>query len=638
MANYVNLYQLQPGNPPPTPFRSPGPNRSPGLPGLWGRLGTGCDGPSSCPHRSHSQQFSTQKVSFFSKVSSFSVQTGKVFNLVNNNNNNNNAQRHTISTPLVNMNDHDKARFDALVDWSRQRGGDLPLEVYRDDVTGFSLRNPVQAAPLEPGFVAVVCPLSTTLSFLNALVDGPLQLSSEPLSQPHHPAFPKRFMQSLPPYVIGRFFLIKEYLKGRHSYWWPYLATLPAPEQIAAWALPAFWPEDDIFYLDGTNAGMAIGEIQDNLKREFKQARKILKEDGWPDYSNYTQLLYRWAYSIFSSRSFRPSLVLSPATRSRIASLLPPGCQIDDFSILQPLFDIANHFPTARHTWDSQPTADGAEEACRLICHDYYGPGEQVFNNYGPDKTNSELLLSYGFILPETDAIHNDYIHVRKRGGGPRVDAGRDNRDEESRSGETEQPKDFLISLRPIAHPSSLAAHSRLRRAAAAAAAAATAMAQASDAGDDSATPATSQSATRSLADLPCFAHFEPALVEDITEAIASPEERQALHQWTALSTTNSDGRPEHAVIHAELAGLAAKVREVLARKLRDDLRRLRSVKVLGVHEDGGGEGGDEEEEEGEEEYVLPPPGNRNQQVAVEYRRQCEKVLVAALAGLEERD
>jgi hypothetical protein len=67
-------------------------------------------------------------------------------------------------------------------------------------------------------------------------------------------------------------------------------------------------------------------------------------------------------------------------------------------------------------------------------------------------------------------------------------------------------------------------------------------------------------------------------------------------------------------------------------------LRRLRSVKVLGVHEDGGGEGGDEEEEEGEEEYVLPPPGNRNQQVAVEYRRQCEKVLVAALAGLEERD
>ena len=30
-------------------------------------------------------------------------------------------------------------------------------------------------------------------------------------------------------------------------------------------------------------------------------------------------------------------------------------------------------------------------------------------------KTNAELLLGYGFILPETDAFHNDYHHVKTK-------------------------------------------------------------------------------------------------------------------------------------------------------------------------------------------------------------------------------
>jgi hypothetical protein len=373
-------------------------------------------------------------------------------------------------------------------------------------------------------------------------------------------------MTSIPPHVIGRFFLIKEYLKGNDSRWWPYIATLPQPEHVNSWALPAFWPEEDIDYLEGTNAHVAIEEIQANVKREFKQARKVLKEDGFRDWQDYTQMLYKWAFCLFTSRSFRPSLMLSKSAKEHVSGLLPAGCEIDDFSILQPLFDIGNHSMTSQYTWDvtSNPNS------CQLICQDTYRPGDQVYNNYGL-KTNSELLLAYGFILPETEALHNDYVHVRKR-------------QQADDDASNEKPKDFLISLRPISHPSSLAGRARL-----------------------------SSSPGNHLSTLPRFSHFEPALVDDLASVMAAPEEKQALDQWLS---GDEKAQP------SEVTQLIARITGALAGKLQYDYQRLMEAEFEG-------------DEEGAESR-LSEPTNRNQQLAVDYRRQCEKVLLAALEKLTE--
>ncbi|KAK4034700.1 hypothetical protein C8A01DRAFT_38859 [Parachaetomium inaequale] len=457
------------------------------------------------------------------------------------------------------MNERDKARFDTLLAWSRQHGAELhpSLEIYHDDISKYSLRVKPSAEGLQPGFGAVSCPAATTLSYLNALVDGPIDPSSPSPQQTG--AFPPRFTQSVPPHVLGRFFLIKEYLKAEDSFWWPYLATLPSPEQVSAWALPAFWPDDDIAYLEGTNAHVAIDEIQANVKREFKQARKLLKEEDFPDVATYTQLLYKWAFTIFTSRSFRPSLILSDTTKQHLTPLLPDDVQLDDFSILQPLLDIANHSMTARYAWDTTTTTPSA---CRLICRDPYQPGEQVYNNYGL-KTNSELLLGYGFLLPETEGLHNDYVHVRKR-------------QQQDVSGNEDEPKTFLISLRPVAHDSSLVGRSRV----------------------------SSRGPASRLALLPCFAHFEPALVEDLAGAVANtPELRRALERCGVDGAGRGQG--------AEVGELVERVRGALGGKVQYDYERLMEV------------------EEG-----LPPPGNRNQVLATEYRAQCAKVLVAAMESL----
>ncbi|KAK3305879.1 uncharacterized protein B0T15DRAFT_533719 [Chaetomium strumarium] len=489
------------------------------------------------------------------------------------------------------MKESDQSRFDALVEWSRRHSGSLhpSLEIYHDDVTKFSLRvKPSVGGGLTAPHKAVTCPVSTTLSYLNALVDGPLNVAS-PLKQ-QDAAFPERFMQSCPPHVIGRFFLIKEYLKGKDSFWWPYIATLPQPEHVKDWALPAFWPEADIANLEGTNARVAIEEIQENVSQEFRHARRALKHGDYRGWQDYHQILYKWAFCIFTSRSFRPSLVLSESAKQHVSGLLPEGSQLDDFSILQPVFDIANHSMTARYTWDV--TSDPS--CCQLICGDSYKPGDQVYNNYGL-KTNSELLLGYGFILPETEELHNDYVHVRKR---------QQHQDGGDGGGDAPKPQDFLISLRPINHPSSLVGRSR---------------------------PSSSSSFPSRLSTLPGFAHFEPALVDDLTSALATPEETRLLQRWNdkaLLSSSTTDPADSAAAPPPppELAGLVGRVKGMLAGKLQYDYQRL----VVAVQE----EGEEEESDEEVEREARPPAASRNQMLAFEYRGRCKNVLLAAMRDL----
>ncbi|KAM7199152.1 ribosomal lysine N-methyltransferase set10 [Rhypophila sp. PSN 637] len=458
------------------------------------------------------------------------------------------------------MKEGDTRRFAELTEWATKHGAYLhpSVEIYNDDMTKFSLRVKESASPLPAndaeGFAAISCPYNITLSYLNALNGGPL-----PRKDTANPTFPPRFMDEVPPHVIGRFFLVHEYLKDKESFWRPYIATLPQPDQINSWILPAFWPEEDLDVLEGTNAHVAIQEIQANVRREFKQARKILKEEDFHNWQDYTKMLYNWAFCIFTSRSFRPSLILSEPVQKEASSLLPPDCELDDFSVLQPLFDIANHSMTARYEWDisSDPTS------CRLICRDSYQPGEQVYNNYGL-KSNSELLLGYGFILPETSDLHNDYVHVRKRGG-------------EQENGD--KPKDFLISLEPITHPKSLLGRSRQLNANAS-----------------------------QLHTLPQFSHFEPALIYDLAFAMSSDDEKRTIE-----SLISTDPDPSTAVqVPGVLQDLVTRIQQALYAKVQHDYQLL------------GATGG----------IWSSESGNRNQEMALEYRQQCEMVLLAAVRTL----
>ncbi|ROW17126.1 hypothetical protein VPNG_01372 [Cytospora leucostoma] len=506
------------------------------------------------------------------------------------------------------MKEVDQERFENLLAWGKLYGAALhpALEIYKDDITGFSMRaksSPTSTIPtIKPGDEVLTCPLQVSLSYLNATTGGPILSRPAERAEPC-PAFPERFMK-LEPHVIGRFYLMKQYLMGKTSFWSSYIATLPQPDVISSWSLPPFWPDDDLEFLDGTNTGIAAEEIQANVKKEYKEARKILKEDGFENWQDYTRPLYNWAFSIFASRSFRPSLVIP---RSVQELELPKGIRVDDFSILLPIYDIINHNIKANVRWLVDNNSNAAA-SCRLQTLDEYKPGEQVFNTYGK-KTNSELLLSYGFVLQDSETFHNDYFHLRRR-ADPSLGESEDERGEPTAG--KRKPHDFLVSLRPMNHPSSFVGQNRNW--------------VAKDPDFD----------IRSE-----FGHVEDNLVWDLCLAIVGGEDGKEAFINELLGTTGQEPpsaldqlreRDQNALrqiltASAELSAAAVRVvsqvKEMLLAKLGMEYDKVcQTDPGAGV------------DEEGNEVVVEVEPQTVNQEVALRHRQQVMAVLENAIAAL----
>ncbi|KAH7158967.1 hypothetical protein DER46DRAFT_610821 [Fusarium sp. MPI-SDFR-AT-0072] len=434
----------------------------------------------------------------------------------------------------------------ALLKWAHSQGATInpSVEITHLPETGLSFRAKAPTAPFD---TIISIPSSLTLSYLNTL---PGRDDPKP--------FPVGFLAQIPPHVIGRFVLIKHFLLKGESFWAPYTQALPQPDDHDSWSLPPFWPDEDAELFEGTNIEVGVTSIRANVKREFKTAHDLLIAESWePELlKQFTLPLYQWAYSIFSSRSFRPSLVLGPEDQQR----LPDGVKLDDFSVLMPLFDVGNHDMTTKVEWVRNERING----CSLKVENAYQAGEQVFNNYSM-KTNAELLLGYGFMLPETEELHNDYVHVRKR-----------------QPAKGEATEEYYISLRPIRDPSSLLARSK----------------QSVQLNDG--TPI-----------LGAFQHVQHDMVWDIFCTLAPPEQRSTLisegseqeqREKFFSGQVSEDGRM---FLQQTAAIIQHKVMQELERLLETD------VEVVG--------GGDL---------------TRNQQLALDYRARCRRVLENTLEAM----
>ncbi|CAN8104165.1 unnamed protein product [Discula destructiva] len=501
----------------------------------------------------------------------------------------------------------DEERFTALVAWATSCGASLhpALEIYRDEVTGFSMRIKVEwpeSTSLKPQDEVLACPLAISLSYLNAHTGQPLFASQSDQPEETASKLPSEFMSVCAPHIVGRFFLMQQYLLGKSSFWHPYIATLPQPDALSSWSSPPFWPEEDAGLLEGTNTGIAAETIRTQLKNEYKQARTLLKEARFANWQDYTRPLYNWAYSIFASRSFRPSLVIPTASAS-----LPPGVAIDDFSVLLPVFDIINHSMQAKVEWLVDTNSVGApgdgprNSVCRFHTLDTYQPGDQIFNSYGK-KTNSELLLSYGFILPETDELHNDYVHVRTRAGsagGQQLTGGG------GTSTTATPPRDFLVSLRPMNHPSSFLGRARQK--------------VAKDADFDI---------------RPEFAHVEDSLVWDLCLMVVGEGSKAAFMATILGDDANAEqqGREQEclrrllsasAALPDAASQVVEKIKELLLGKLGMEYDKLLSTAP-----------GATVDEDGNEVVMDVAPQSHNQELALLHRDQARKVLENAISTL----
>lgn len=454
--------------------------------------------------------------------------------------------------------DSPDSRIQALVAWSVSNGARIhpSLEVHRSSSTGLSLRVRPQACrgpdPSEP---LLRVPTRLTLSYRDALLP--------------EASFPDALLRGAPPHVVGRLFLVCQFLKGGDSFWAPYVAALPQPGEEEAWALPPFWRGVEAELLEGTNVDVGADKIRTEVAAELELVRRLLDEDSSSHVASSlakaldsSPTLYHWAYCIFSSRSFRPGLVLSAPDEV----LAGRGASLDDYSVLFPLFDIANHAMTVSVEW----RLDESRGFCDLVVDDVFSPGAQIFNNYGL-KTNGELLLGYGFMLPVSDELHNDYAHVRKRATAD----------------------EYLISLRPLAHASSLLVRSRRQQ-------------LGIEPADDV---------------LGAFRHVQPDMVWDMFCALVPDDHQRHLLLPTSPDLTGDDAerqRRRSFLTGRVTAGCRPHLEQTVAliqHKVLQELERLDETDVDVI-------GGDLD--------LL----TRNQRLALDYRARCRQVLENTLEAI----
>lgn len=153
----------------------------------------------------------------------------------------------------------------------------------------------------------------------------------------------------------------------------PYFQYLPSKLDI-----PLFWSDLDKALLKGTDAGIALTASFNTLLEQWKSVVQGIKHpeftgdlaiDQWCSFPAYL-----WADGILSSRGF-PAILYGQKG-----------------GFLLPVIDLLNHQNGVEVAWKHQLDAITFQTSQRL------NKGDELYNNYG-DKSNKDLLLSYGFVL-----------------------------------------------------------------------------------------------------------------------------------------------------------------------------------------------------------------------------------------------
>lgn len=300
-----------------------------------------------------------------------------------------------------------------LADWVVQRRGFIHpyLKLAYDASKGF--HGVVEDGKTLPAHIRIAsCPMTVTISVLNVLDIAPFES--------HGTRFPKPFLEryQLATHILQSFFLMEQYILGEKSWWALYVQTLPTLDDVNRMH---FEDEEDVLWIRGTNLEAAISSQSRKWRNQFEEANSMLAKLGWDHAKNgdYNYELFRWASSIFGSRSFT-SLVLDDTTPADIAR--PLGRKDGDhkllsklfserFAVLLPLLDVLNHRPSALVEWQTNINYVG------LQVNQEYTSRQEVYNNYGP-RDNEGLLMSYGFVL-EDNPFEHVLISVNAHPGTP---------------------------------------------------------------------------------------------------------------------------------------------------------------------------------------------------------------------------
>ncbi|KAG2369168.1 SET domain-containing protein [Suillus spraguei] len=173
----------------------------------------------------------------------------------------------------------------------------------------------------------------------------------------------------------------------------PYLKSLPPADALLT---PLQFTPSELEAFQGTNIHGATRDRQESWSADWNKCQTFIHAVN-PDWAErYTWDNHLRASTYLSTRAFPSTLLSRSPTLQTTSSSYPfmlPGVDILNHSRGQPVSWCTSYPEGSTKVRDDSATIS-------IISHTTTPLGEEVFNNYGL-KANDELILGYGFSLPQ---------------------------------------------------------------------------------------------------------------------------------------------------------------------------------------------------------------------------------------------
>jgi histone-lysine N-methyltransferase SETD3 len=202
--------------------------------------------------------------------------------------------------------------------------------------------------------------------------------------------------------------LFEKFVRGRDSKWFKHIELLPKTYHNAL-----YFGQQELEALRGSNLYFIAQQMEEKVAQDHARLKEsVLLElfenitdgitvDLFDEYFSLEN--YKWALSTIWSRfvSLRLDEEAPPASGNKDGpaeestaskSDLPVAKQ--SFKAMVPVFDMLNHDPEA----EMSHFFDMASQRFKLVSHQHWNAGAQMFINYGP-LSNHKLLSLYGFVV-----------------------------------------------------------------------------------------------------------------------------------------------------------------------------------------------------------------------------------------------
>jgi hypothetical protein len=188
-------------------------------------------------------------------------------------------------------------------------------------------------------------------------------------------AFEERILDNLD-HIVLAIMILDEADRAKESFWFEYISLLPSLQDFDC--LPVNWDTQDLELLRGS---FVYSETLIRKERYDFQYRTLceLSTRSFDFQSRFSFERYLWAIHCVGTRVY--------AFKRESDGKLVYG--------MNPFSDLINHFKPPRVTW----TFHQAKEMFVMNSEYAFDQGEEVLQSYGT-KSNSTLLLEYGFTLP----------------------------------------------------------------------------------------------------------------------------------------------------------------------------------------------------------------------------------------------